>query len=283
MIKLILSTIDHIITNWRTSLAGVLIAVATVLDVLQQSGVTGKSIGTTTYVGLGIALSAALLGLLARDPKPSSSPVVKLLAYAAVVAGYGMIGLLVTMSVSGCAGLPQWISSFEQLVPAMAASIASVVTAVGALTGDPALSAAGTAISLIATKVENGLKDLQQLVDQYQSAQDADTKHDLLSKIEDAAKVVISDLNQLGGDFGVPAAVTAPIAALASLVLSQLQAWLSIIPTLKASTGQQASTAIAIPMSAKQFKEAHNAVVANAKTGSEGVDAIFGENLKILS
>jgi hypothetical protein len=51
----------------RTSAAGLLLAVATVLGVLQQQGVSLGQVGTGSIVSLGCALSTALLGLLAKD------------------------------------------------------------------------------------------------------------------------------------------------------------------------------------------------------------------------
>jgi hypothetical protein len=52
----------------RTSVAGVLISVATVAGVLAQQGVTLGTLGGGSVVSLAGALAAALLGLLAHDP-----------------------------------------------------------------------------------------------------------------------------------------------------------------------------------------------------------------------
>lgn len=52
----------------KTSVAGLLIATATVAGVLSQQGVTLGTAGTGTVVELIAALATALLGLLAKDP-----------------------------------------------------------------------------------------------------------------------------------------------------------------------------------------------------------------------
>jgi hypothetical protein len=59
---------EHILANWKTSLGGLLLAVATVAGVLSQQGVTLGNAGTGTVVGLIGALAIALLGLLLKDP-----------------------------------------------------------------------------------------------------------------------------------------------------------------------------------------------------------------------
>jgi hypothetical protein len=57
----------------RTSAAGVLIAVVSIMGVLSQQGITFGKAGTGTVVSLVTAMASALLGLLARDP--GSGPV----------------------------------------------------------------------------------------------------------------------------------------------------------------------------------------------------------------
>jgi hypothetical protein len=56
----------------RTSIAGLLIAIATIAGVLSQQGITFGHAGTGTVISLIAALATALLGLLARDPATSS-------------------------------------------------------------------------------------------------------------------------------------------------------------------------------------------------------------------
>ena len=62
--------LTNVITHWKTSVSGVLIATVSVSGVLMAHGVTGGKAGTSTYVEIAAAVATALLGLLARDPSP---------------------------------------------------------------------------------------------------------------------------------------------------------------------------------------------------------------------
>ena len=57
----------------KTTVAGLLIAVASVAGVLSQQGITLGKAGTGTIVTLVSALATALLGLFAKDPEAASS------------------------------------------------------------------------------------------------------------------------------------------------------------------------------------------------------------------
>ena len=59
----------------RTSVAGILIAIVTMMGVLSQQGITLGKAGTGTVVSLVTAMASALLGLLARDPGAEPAPV----------------------------------------------------------------------------------------------------------------------------------------------------------------------------------------------------------------
>lgn len=70
-----MNPISNIWKHPRTSVAGVLISVATVAGVLAQQGVTLGTVGGGTVVTLASALATALLGLMARDPgTPAAQP-----------------------------------------------------------------------------------------------------------------------------------------------------------------------------------------------------------------
>ena len=58
---------ERLIENPKTSLAGLLLAVTTVLGVLQQQGVSLGHVGTGSVVALLSGLATALLGLVAKD------------------------------------------------------------------------------------------------------------------------------------------------------------------------------------------------------------------------
>ena len=59
----------------RTSVAGLLISIATVAGILTQQGVSLGHVGSGTAVSLAGALATALLGLISRDPgSPAAAP-----------------------------------------------------------------------------------------------------------------------------------------------------------------------------------------------------------------
>jgi hypothetical protein len=58
---------DRVIEHPKTSLAGVLLAMTTVMGVLQQQGISLGHAGTGTVVSLVSAMATALLGMLAKD------------------------------------------------------------------------------------------------------------------------------------------------------------------------------------------------------------------------
>lgn len=62
-------SISNIWKHPHTSVAGVLISVATVAGVLAQQGITMGTLGGGSVVSLAGALATALLGLLAHDPR----------------------------------------------------------------------------------------------------------------------------------------------------------------------------------------------------------------------
>lgn len=59
--------IARIIGSPKTSAAGMLLGLTTVLGVLQQQGISLGHTGSGTVVSLGSALATAFLGLLAKD------------------------------------------------------------------------------------------------------------------------------------------------------------------------------------------------------------------------
>ena len=59
---------ENAMAHPRTSTAGVLIAIVSLMGVLSQNGITLGKAGTGTVVSLVTAMASAILGLLARDP-----------------------------------------------------------------------------------------------------------------------------------------------------------------------------------------------------------------------
>jgi len=59
--------LGRVIEHPKTSLAGVLLGVTTVLGVLQQQGISLGHVGSGTAVSLASAMATAMLGILAKD------------------------------------------------------------------------------------------------------------------------------------------------------------------------------------------------------------------------
>lgn len=59
--------IGRVLEHPKTSAAGILLAMTTVLGVLQQQGISLGHAGTGTVVSLASALATAVLGMLAKD------------------------------------------------------------------------------------------------------------------------------------------------------------------------------------------------------------------------
>jgi hypothetical protein len=66
---------ENALAHPRTSLAGLLISIVSIMTVLSQQGITLGKAGTGTVVSLVTAMASAFLGLLARDPGATPAPV----------------------------------------------------------------------------------------------------------------------------------------------------------------------------------------------------------------
>jgi hypothetical protein len=112
----------------RTSVAGLLISIATISGVLAQQGVTLGKAGSGTVVSLAGALATAVLGLLAKDPGqsgPQQSPAKSSSASSstAKLGAWMLIALLLPLPwLEGCSGksvaqdIVNWTPSLESAV-----------------------------------------------------------------------------------------------------------------------------------------------------------------------
>lgn len=287
---LLVPSVSHAAVNWKTSAAGFLLAVVVAAPIIGNTDWSHPSVNSVC--GVLAALAVAWLGLLGVD-NPSTpaqaqanAEMQKKVGGLLIVCGLGLMGFGLTCLLTGCASLPEFLQDFTKLVPMYAASMGAILTAIGKMvtstTADSALAAAQTALNTYANKALQAFQNLEAVVNEYNQEQSADGKATLLGKIEDGTQAVIDNLNPLLGDFGVPPTIIAPIAGFAQLLISEVEAWSSIIPTLKAAqtAGATAAKPITIPMSAKQFQAAHNSLVKNAKTGVPHIDAALAEHLK---
>lgn len=172
---------DHFKNIWqhpKTSLAGVLIAAATIAGVLTQQGVSLGSLGNGSVVSLVGGLSAALLGLLARDPasKTESKPVAG--ADTARLGAWMLIALLLagTLPTVGCTqqsvaqNIVNWTPSLQSAVAAVD-SIAATLAPADAEALNTATASMNAVSNLLVAQAKAYLADptattLRQLQDQ---------------------------------------------------------------------------------------------------------------------
>jgi len=129
-----MNSISNIWNHPKTSAAGVLIGVVTIASVLAQQGITLGAAGSGSVVTLVSGLATALLGLLARDPDPSTSntnstnSTVKLGVWA-------LIALLLPLPIMGCSGTSV-AQNIVNWTPALQSAVATVNSTAALL--DPA-------------------------------------------------------------------------------------------------------------------------------------------------
>jgi hypothetical protein len=170
--------------------------------------------------------------------------------------GFFLLMAGATCYLTGCAGLPVWLSDAETIVPQILLSAGAIITAIGSLTGNPEFGAAVAELNAIGKTVESAIQTLQQMVAAYK----ANPGTTPLTDVEQAAQAVISNASNLLADFGIPATASAPFVNLAQLIISQMEAWISTFQIATAPGGSTVS--VTVPMTAAEYKTAHNAIAA---------------------
>jgi hypothetical protein len=144
--------------------------------------------------------------------------------------GLCLVAFGLTLCVTGCAA-PTWLTDAQSIIGQVGVSIATIGSFIASLTGNAALAAVLAEVSTWITEVENGITDLESLISQYTSTPNST----LLTQIEAALTDVQTNLQKDFSNLGIPASILAVIAGIAALALSQLEAWGSLIPGLKAA------------------------------------------------
>ncbi len=121
-----MNLISNIWKQPRTSMAGLLIGVVTIAGVLSQQGVTLGNAGSGSVVALISGIAAALLGLLARDPKAGAQSSASGAGTTAKLGAWALIAVLLpTIFVSGCSGvnvaqnIVNWTPTLQSAVAAV--------------------------------------------------------------------------------------------------------------------------------------------------------------------
>lgn len=178
--------------------------------------------------------------------------------------------IAVVLSTAGCGPLT-WLSDALQILPIAGSMLSGVLTLIGALTGSTLETAIAAAVSSVIQKAIAGITDLQTIVNEYK----ANPSTTLLASIEEGTQAVIDNITQLLSDTGITDAATQKkVTDILNLFLSDVKAFASMLPGLKASAGQQLT--ITVPMTSKQSKEAYNLIL-TTPTGSPSVDAALAK------
>jgi len=150
------------------------------------------------------------------------------------------------MFVSGCAA-GAFLTDLESVIPIALTGVSGILTLVA--TFDPALAPIVAIIQPILSKIQSNLGTVQTLQNEYKSNANEGT----LADIEGLLTTTTGDLSSLLAVDGLPPAEAAKIGALASAINSELQAIITTLPVLQASTAGQTLT-VTKPSSAEVFK-----------------------------
>lgn len=171
-------------------------------------------------------------------------------------------------------GVPTWLTDANSVITLVGASFTSIASFVAGLTGNVALSAALAVVSTWITKIETGLSDVEALVQQYNQ----DQNPTVLTDIEAALADVETNVQQDFSNLGLPSSIMTVISGIAGLALSQLQAWGSLIPALKAKAMEKVS--LTVPMTKKEFQAAVNKFL-DTPTGDPVIDAALAKAKRV--
>lgn len=182
------------------------------------------------------------------------------------------IGVAV-VALSGC-GAPTWLTDAGTIITLAGSSITAILSFIAGLTGNTALATALAAVSAIFTKVETGISDLETLVDQYNAAPDPTVLANIEAALVDIEANLVTDF----GNLGLPASILSVIQGIAGLVLSQLQAWGTLITGIKSSA--MSTFIIKTPYTKAEFKKLVNDYLSRP-TGDPEVDAVLAKVKRI--
>jgi hypothetical protein len=235
-----MNSIANIWKHPKTSITGVLIAVATISSVLSQQGVSFGHAGAGTVVTLAGSLATALLGLFARDPaQPATQPVRSLSQSRLGV--WVLIALLLQLTLtSGCSG----VSVAQNIVnwtPTLQSAVATVDSTAAQLDPKdaPAFIAAtagfDAASNLLATQAQAYLANPSASLLAQMQAQIVAFQQQVNAALLQAAKIVnpASQQSALTSIQAVATAVTAILALIQSISSKQAVAQMAAASSIK--------------------------------------------------
>ena len=188
-----------------------------------------------------------------------------------------LVAVLVCETLVWTACSTAWIGEAEQIVGALIPGMANLVTLVATLQGKIVSGSDMQTIQSAGEQAGADLQLMQSLITQYQKA-DASAQPGLLSQIQAAMSAVQMTLNGLLPALHIKDVATqAKIAAVVSLLLSEVESMAAIVPLVNSSVSP-AMTKMAArqakrepPLTAGEFVSSYNATM-TAKTGNADLD-----------
>lgn len=196
---------------------------------------------------------------------------------------FAAFAFIICLGLAACA-VPNWLSDVETAIPILSSAAASILSLIGALVPGASIAATvASAISAWATRIDNGLANINTLVAAYHN----DPDNTPIQNIEAAINEVVADIPTFSQIEGIPAALTAKLEAAGQMIATQLTSIGTLIPVLKvnASLAPEAEVAgtkltIQVPLSAKAFKKQWNDMLVTP-TGDPVLDAAFHKARKL--
>jgi hypothetical protein len=177
---------------------------------------------------------------------------------------------------SGCGALT-WLTDAGNILPIVGTMITGILTLVGGLTGATLPAAIATIVVGVISAALKGVADIEAMVNEYKQ----NPSPTLLGSIEAGVKAVTDNINQFLTDtLGTIAntALQGKLKAILALVLTEIEAFASLLPALKVKAGQNLT--VTVPMTSKESKAAYNAII-TAPTGDHAVDAMLAKLPKL--
>lgn len=190
--------INNIWNHPKTTIAGLLLAVATVAGVLTTQGVTLGHAGTGTVVALVSGIATALLGLLAKDPGSNGSSS----GSGGATAGVLVLCLLLAplaLGTQGCtsAQVNTAVSEINTYLPVAISLLNEALTIFGAVGVQPQAAVGGSSVAGVLQTINTDLAALQKPLSDYLQATSSSGKNSAWANIQAAMDTAVADTDNL--------------------------------------------------------------------------------------
>jgi hypothetical protein len=158
--------------------------------------------------------------------------------------------LWVAVHTLGCVGLAAWLADAPTLVSLLANTLPIILGIISQLEGKPVPAAAVTTIQTIANDVKNELANFQTLINAYKSNPNATTLQD----IQNLANALKGNFSNIVSNSGITdTGLVAEINEIGQVAISQIDAWLSILPALSGQLKAMAKAEVTVPFSKEEY------------------------------